>query len=244
MVGGRRRGARLAFLERWSRRLPRWISSALPDVVIDTADEGRTRRDRLVDAAMYLVAFAISAATLVDTWELHPPWLRPVAVAGVIATVVSLRWRRTHPGAVGIFVAAVSVVLITAPFVAAFNAAIRARGRDLAVVAGLTIVSCFTNPMLYRGPQSLELEFGAGLGLASAAIGWGLFVRARRALVWSMREQSDRAADDAREAERRRIAREMHDVLAHRLSLLVRPRRRARVQPRCSGPRRSPKRPA
>jgi len=125
-----------------------------------------------------------------------------------------------HPGAVGIGVAAVSVVLITAPFVALFNAAIRARGRDLAVTAGLTIVSCFTNPLLYRGPQSLELEFGAGLGFAGAALGFGLFIRARRQLVRSLHEHADRSAEEARAAERRRIAREMHDVLAHRLSLL------------------------
>src|ERR687895_1612308 len=170
-----------------------WIRSALPGVVIDAPDEGRGRRDRIVDAAMYLVAFGISAATLVDTWELHPPWLRPIAVVGVIATVLSLRWRRTHPAAVGIGVAAVSVLLITAPFVALFNAAIRARGRDLAVAAGLTIASNFTNPLLYRGTQSLELEFGAGLGLTGAALGWGLFVRARRELVRSLREQADRA---------------------------------------------------
>jgi len=196
------------------------LRSALPDVVVDAPDEERDRRDRVVDATMYLVAFAISTATLVDTWELHPPWLRPVAVVAVIATVVALRWRRTHPGAVGIGVAAVSVPLTTAPFVALFNAAIRARGRDLAVAAGLTIVSCFTNPLLYRGPQSLQLEFGAGLGIAGAALGWGLFVRARRELVRSLREQADRAGDEARAAERRRIAREMHDVLAHRLSLL------------------------
>ena len=198
----------------------RWFRSALPDVVIDAPDEERGRRDRLVDAAMYLVAFAISTATLVDTWDLHPPWLRPVAVVALIATVVALRWRRTHPGAVGIGVAAVSVVLTTAPFVALFNAAIRARGRDLAIAAGLTFASCFTNPLLYRGPQSLQLEFGAGLALAGAAIGWGLFVRARRALVRSLNDQADRAADEARAAERQRIAREMHDVLAHRLSLL------------------------
>jgi signal transduction histidine kinase len=51
-------------------------------------------------------------------------------------------------------------------------------------------------------------------------LGWGLFVRARRELVRSLRAQGDRAADEARAAERRRIAREMHDVLAHRLSLL------------------------
>ena len=169
---------------------------------------------------MYLVAFAISTATLIDTWDLHPPWLRPVAVVAVIATVVALHWRRPHPGAVGIGVGAVSVVMTTAPFVAAFNAAIRARGRDLAITAGLTIASNFTNPLLYRGTQSLALEFGAGLGLTGAALGWGLFVRARRQLVQSLREQADRAADEAREAERRRIAREMHDVLAHRLSLL------------------------
>jgi signal transduction histidine kinase len=198
----------------------RWIRSALPGVVNETPDEERGRRDRLVDAAMYLVALAISTATLADTWTLHPPWLRPVAVVAVIATVVALRWRRTHPGAVGIGVAAVSVVLTTAPFVALFNAAIRARGRDLAIAAGLTIASCFTNPLLYRGPQSLQLEFGAGLALAGAAIGWGLFVRARRELVRSLREQADRAGDEARAAERQRIAREMHDVLAHRLSLL------------------------
>jgi signal transduction histidine kinase len=195
-------------------------SITLPAVVPDSPDEERGRRNRVVDATMYLVALAISTATLVDTWELHPPWLRPVAVAAVIGTVVALRWRRTHPGAVGIGVAAVSVLLITAPFVALFNAAIRARGRDLAVTTGLTIVSCFTNPLLYRGPQSLALEFGAGLGFAGAALGFGLFIRARRQLVQSLREQADRSAEEARAAERRRIAREMHDVLAHRLSLL------------------------
>jgi signal transduction histidine kinase len=197
------------------------LRSALPAVVDDAPDGERGRRDRVVDAAMYFVAFAISTGTLVDTWDLHPPWLRPVAVAAVIATVVALHWRRTHPGAVGIGVSAVSVVLITAPFVAAFNAAIRARGRDLAITAGLTIASNFTNPLLYRGPQSLGLEFGAGLGLTGAALGWGLFVRARRELVRSLREQADRAGDEARDAERRRIAREMHDVLAHRLSLVA-----------------------
>src|SRR4051794_18148784 len=196
------------------------LRSALPAVVVDAPGEDHGRRDRVVDAAMYLVALAISTATLVDTWELHPAWLRPVAVVAVVATVVALRWRRTHPGAVGIGVAAVSVLLITAPFVALFNAAIRARGRDLAIAAGLTIASCFTNPLLYRGPQSLELEFGAGLALAGAAIGWGLFVRARRGLGRSLREQADRAGGEARAAERQRIAREMHDVLAHRLSLL------------------------
>ena len=198
------------------------MRSALPGVVIDAPDEGRGRRDRVVDATMYLVAVAIATATLLDTWELHPPWLRVVAIVVGIAAIVSLRWRRTHPAAVAIGVGAVSLVIFTASganLVATFNAAIRARGRDLAVVTGLLIAWCFASPLLYP-PSGYWLEAGACLLLVGVVIGWGLFVRARRELVRSLREQADRAADEARAAERRRIAREMHDVLAHRLSLL------------------------
>nr|BFE88647.1 hypothetical protein GCM10020093_112480 [Planobispora longispora] len=56
---------------------------------------------------------------------------------------------------------------------------------------------------------------------------WGMLVRARRQLVVSLRERAERAeaeaelrVEGARRLERERIAREMHDVLAHRLSLL------------------------
>ncbi|MEA2250324.1 MAG: hypothetical protein QOG70_566 [Solirubrobacteraceae bacterium] len=208
---------------RFTHGLSDWMRSALPGVVIDAPDEERGRRDRVVDATMYLVAFAISAATLVDTWDEHPPWLRVVAIVVGIATLVSLRWRRTHPAAVGIGVGTVALVILTAsgPTLAAtFNAAIRARGRDLAIVAGLAIAWAFVNPLLYPPHGSYWVDAGASLLMAGVVLGWGLFVRARRELVHSLRAQADRAGDEARAAERRRIAREMHDVLAHRLSLL------------------------
>lgn len=200
-----------------------WLRSALPDVVIEASDEERGRRDRVVDAAVYLGAFVIGAATLAGTWEMHPPWLRVVAVVVGIATVVALHWRRTHPGAVGIGVGAVSIVILPAGganLVAAFNAAVRARGRDLAIIAGLLVAWGFASPLLYPLSGSYWTDAGACVLFTGVVLGWGLFVRARRELVRSLRAQADRAAAEARAAERRRIAREMHDVLAHRLSLL------------------------
>ena len=62
----------------------------------------------------------------------------------------------------------------------------------------------------------------------TAIVGWGAGLRANRALISSLRERAERAEADqarrvaeARTAERATIAREMHDVLAHRLSLLA-----------------------
>jgi len=62
----------------------------------------------------------------------------------------------------------------------------------------------------------------------AALVGWGTLIRANRALISSLRERAERAEADqsrrvaeARAAERAMIAREMHDVLAHRLSLLA-----------------------
>src|SRR6202012_1091228 len=132
--------------------------------VIDDPDRARGPRDRVADAAIYLVAFAISAFTLAGTWQMHPPWLRVVDVVVGIATLVSLRWRRAHPGAVGIGVGAVSLVILPAAganLAAAFNAAIRARGRDLAVIVALLIAWAFASPLLDPPSGSYWVHAGA-----------------------------------------------------------------------------------
>jgi signal transduction histidine kinase len=58
-------------------------------------------------------------------------------------------------------------------------------------------------------------------------LGWGMFVRSKRQLVLSLRDRAQRAetearlrAEQAQRLAREAIAREMHDVLAHRLTLL------------------------
>ena len=62
----------------------------------------------------------------------------------------------------------------------------------------------------------------------AALLGFGALTQARAALLISLRDRArraeaeqDRRVAEARVAERARIAREMHDVLAHRLSLVA-----------------------
>jgi signal transduction histidine kinase len=75
--------------------------------------------------------------------------------------------------------------------------------------------------------RDTEILFVFVVIMIFAVTGWGMFIRARRQLLASLRRRAERAergreehARHARIAERQRIAREMHDVLAHRLSLL------------------------
>jgi signal transduction histidine kinase len=61
-----------------------------------------------------------------------------------------------------------------------------------------------------------------------ALVAWGMYIRARRQLLASLRDRAEQAeaaqqllARQARQAERARIAGEMHDVLGHRVSLIA-----------------------
>ena len=74
------------------------------------------------------------------------------------------------------------------------------------------------------GEGWIESVVGSLLLLA-ALIGWGQYVGSRRELMWNLRQRAERAeadrdlrAAEARAHERTRIAREMHDVVAHRIS--------------------------
>ncbi|MFE0381156.1 sensor histidine kinase [Streptomyces inhibens] len=89
----------------------------------------------------------------------------------------------------------------------------------------------FNPPMWFVPTMSLAL----GLVLTAPPVLWGLYIGARRRLVESLRERADglerelslladraeERAEWARNEERTRIAREMHDVVAHRVSLMV-----------------------
>src|SRR5262249_60000737 len=83
------------------------------------------------------------------------------------------------------------------------------------------------NPLFYPRGGNFPPQAVVGTLCLGVAISRGLFPRVGRELVLSLRDRAERLeseqrihVEQARDAERRRLAREMHDVLAHRLSLL------------------------
>jgi signal transduction histidine kinase len=189
----------------------------------------RSPRDWVVDALCFLLAVGFTVLTYFDgiDRQLDPvPLAVDVTLGGLCCLGVWLRRRWPVGFAVtaivcSIFSAAASGVALIALFTVAVH-------RRLAVVglvtAGFAVASIGT--VLVRPDTSIPTWSQALLGIVciAAVLAWGMFVRARRQLAQSLREQARRADSDriaqARLHERHRIAREMHDVLAHRISLL------------------------
>jgi signal transduction histidine kinase len=211
-------------------QLARWQRSLLPAGLYEASDGKRSVRDWLVDMWMCLIAIAIGVALLGSTWDEHSGVGYAVDIALGAASLAALWFRRSHPTAVGVGTGLAAIVSGAAGgpgLIALFNAAVRAPFRALAVIAGIGVVNSVVFPLLYPGEDSYPLTVVIGVLITFVVVAWGLFVRVRRELVYSLRDRAARVEaeerlklEQAREAERRRIAREMHDVLAHRVSLL------------------------
>jgi signal transduction histidine kinase len=191
---------------------------------------GRWPGDWLADAALFVFAAGLGGLAQAALWRDHGALLDGIDLASGVLACLALWWRRAHPAAVTVvaFGAAwFSPLALGAGLVAMGTAASRMRGRVLLLVALLAVLGSVVFPLVNPAAgEIVKVGFPAFL-LTVIAFGWGLYTRARRELVASLRERAERleadqqrSAEEAREAERRRIAGEMHDVLAHRLSLL------------------------
>jgi signal transduction histidine kinase len=202
----------------------------LPGELHDPQAGRRSRRDWIADVALFVLATAVGLAVLNDGWSEHSTIGAVLDIVAGVASLLALWVRRSRPVAVAVFtlVAALfSGLAAGASMVALFNAALRAPRRSFAGIVALSIPPAILYPLLYPGGDPYLTQVIVGGLLTGVMIGWGLFARARRELVRSLRERAERLeaeqrmhVEQAREAERRRIAREMHDVLAHRVSLL------------------------
>ncbi|ETK36267.1 sensor histidine kinase [Microbispora sp. ATCC PTA-5024] len=207
-----------------------------PPLADPFAERGRVRRsmrDWVVDTLLFLLAAVVTLLLSMLVWTdpaLSPPMAMLDQVLGGLACA-ALWLRRRWPVGLAIALAALStfsMLVAAAGLVAVFTVVVHRRFPIAAPVVGLHLLAILPYTMLRPDP---DLSFWASVLVSvlvyALVVAWGLFVRARRQLVLSLRERVRRAEveaalreERARGAERERIAREMHDVLAHRISLL------------------------
>ncbi|MCZ7420677.1 MULTISPECIES: histidine kinase [unclassified Micromonospora] len=199
----------------------------------------RTARDWLVDSLAFLISLAWVVLATFDAASPNPTFADRLPHDWMIVTdaffgqvcTAALWLRRRWP--VGVAMATLPLAMFSvassiALVIIYFTVVVHRRTAVALAVTSAGLVTNFLFALLRPDPSgSYWISTLWGGVITLLVLAWGMFVRARRQLVLSLRERAERAEAEqqlrvaqARQLERTRIAREMHDVLAHRISLL------------------------
>lgn len=182
----------------------------------------------------YAAAAGLSALTWENTvrsqWQDHRALFWVDLLLG-LAVFVLVYFRRRWPVPVALVAVAtlpVSALAVGPATLAMVSLATRRRMLPLVVVGIGCTLALFTYAQTqdaYHPETSPLSTFITDLVWSAAILSWGMFIGSKRELVHTLRGRAERAereqelrAEGARTTERARIAREMHDVLAHRIS--------------------------
>jgi signal transduction histidine kinase len=163
-----------------------------------------------------------------------PPW--PVFLLVAVAPV-ALAWRRSHPwwvlavtsAAVGIYTALgyVNGAALLAPLVALYTVALVSPLRQALLAAMFTLVSLGVLTAVFNPLGTFSGTFPVFPAVVAVALFAGIAVGNRRGRLAALEARAELAErtreDEARrrvDAERLRIARELHDVVAHTMSTI------------------------
>ncbi|MFI1993096.1 sensor histidine kinase [Actinoplanes sp. NPDC020271] len=178
-------------------------------------------------------AVVLGVTTLVSWWAGHPlgPLFALDVVTGLLSWAVAplVLWWPVQATVVLSVLAAVSPTATPAATIGAIQVA---RRKPLRAAVAVAAVGIGAHAVQGWWRSSGGMPYGWWLVLVTVGygglVGWGAWAQAREALIRSLHERAERAeaeqgrrVAEARMLERRKIAREMHDVLAHRLSLLA-----------------------
>jgi signal transduction histidine kinase len=207
----------------------RW--QMLPGGLLEEPGAKRSARDWIVDVTTFLLALAIGVLVYAESEDQHSDAMTFYDLVLGVIVLGSLWWRRRWPVAIALIAivpGAFSAFAAGAGLVAYFNLAIRGSRRAIVAITVVALAGAVVYSLIYPDDElSFVLELIFSALITFGVLAWGLFTRSQRSLLRSSHERAQRLeaeqrahVEQAREAERRRIAGEMHDVLAHRLSLL------------------------
>src|SRR5215470_15227969 len=194
----------------------------------DAPAAARSARDWIVDSVLFLLAavLGVTAGVTSARHGLKGPLLVIDAIGGVVLCL-ALWWRRRWPLGLGLAslpVLAVSSAAGPAGVVILYTVAAYRRWQLAVLVAAAQVALLPLGRAIHPQGNSAAAYYLTGTLGPAVVVAWGMFRRSRRQ---AQRERERRAEaeeqlriEQIRYAERTRIAREMHDVLAHRISLL------------------------
>jgi signal transduction histidine kinase len=206
--------------------------------VINGWGRGARARTRAVDALGSAVLFVLSVVAASVQPHQHQFLLRWPAVALAAVGCSALVWRHRHPFGVLAVTLGCGVVfqllgirdspLVTGPvLVSIYNVAARTDRRTAWTVAAVSAAVLVSAGAMCTPKSWLDADKVAMLAWMAlpAAVGDG--VRSRRAYVAAVEERAEHAertreqeAQQRVAAERVRIARELHDIVAHHIALI------------------------
>jgi signal transduction histidine kinase len=165
-------------------------------------------------------------------WENDRAWFAVDLTLG-LAGFVLVAWRRRAPLAIALILNVLSAVAgsLGGPATLALaSLATRRRWREIIPVGLVTLAAGLTFVRLdpSAGSEPWQLTVPLVAAIVAITIGWGMYIGSRRELLARLRERAETTESEqaarlaqSRTAERSRIAREMHDVLAHRISMVT-----------------------
>lgn len=185
-----------------------------------------------------LLALAISglawAPVVGYQWD-HARWWFWLDLGLGALNFVTIRWRRRYPVSVALATNVLAGFSMTSggpATLALFSLSTRRRWSEIlpvSAVGGLVAFAyvVFADPTAGKG-ELLLVDLALLATVIAITVGWGMYVGSRRELLATLRDRAETAESEqaarvaqARIAERARIAREMHDVLAHRISIVT-----------------------
>ncbi|MBO3085979.1 sensor histidine kinase [Cellulomonas fengjieae] len=194
----------------------------------------RTPREWVVDSALFvaaLLAWYFYGFASASYFGEVSDWFWPVDRTLGLGACLLLWWTRRYPRAVALIMVVPGSLSITAGFAAlatVFRLGMLARPRSSVAITVLHIACALPYHWLFPLPgMPLEVWLVTIPLLYLLVLSFGLLARSRRQVIEGLRasaardrERYEERLSTTRRDERERIAREMHDVLAHRVSLL------------------------